>query len=81
MDPLFRRAAELAVPLLLLTHASRLTDLAPLLERHGDLDVVIDHIADCPPNRPEELRKLLNLSRFPRIYVKISHTWSLSQED
>ena len=44
-----------------------------------DLDVVIDHMADCSPDAPDKLELLLNLARFPRVYVKISHTWSISQ--
>jgi len=80
MDPLFRRAADLGVPMLILTRPPRLPDLAALLERHTDLDVCIDHMADCPPDRPDELQKLLALARYPRVFVKISHTWSLSKE-
>jgi len=80
MDPLFRRAAELGVPMLILTRTPRLPDLAALLERHLDLDVCIDHMADCPPDRPDELQKLLDLARYPRVFVKISRTWSLSGE-
>lgn len=81
MDPLFRRAAELAVPMLILTKPPRLPDLADLLERHSDLDVVIDHMADCPPDRPDQIKLLLDLARYPRLYVKISHTWSLSGQN
>lgn len=81
MDPLFRRAAALGVPLLLLTRPSRLPELANRLERFPDLDVVIDHMADCHPDQPEEVRRLLELARFPRVYVKISHTWSISKQD
>ena len=80
MDPLFRRAAELGVPMLILTGSGRLPDLAALLDRHGDLDVVIDHMADCLPDRPDDVQKLLVLARFPRVYVKISHTWSISRQ-
>lgn len=79
MPPLFKRAETLGVPMLLLTGPERLPDLVPLLEQHGDLDVVIDHMADCSPAAPEKLASLLSLARFPRVYVKISHTWSLSQ--
>ncbi|HMD84814.1 MAG TPA: amidohydrolase family protein [Terriglobia bacterium] len=46
-----------------------------------DLDVVIDHMADCPVDQPQELNKLLALARYPRVYVKISHTWSISKQD
>jgi len=81
MDPLFQRAADLGVPMLILTGPNRLPDLARILERHPDLDVVIDHMADCPPDDEEGIRKLLDLARYPRVYVKISHTWLLSKED
>jgi predicted TIM-barrel fold metal-dependent hydrolase len=80
MDPLFSRAAELAVPMLILTRPSRLGNLAEILDRHPDLDVVVDHMADCQPDNDKDLQMLLGLSRFPRVYVKISHTWWISQE-
>lgn len=80
MDPLFRRAAQLGVPMLILTRPARLPDLARLLERHPDLDVVVDHMADFTLDRPEELQALLALARYPRVYVKISHTWSISRQ-
>ena len=79
MDPIFDRAEQLGVPMLILTRSERLTDLADILDRHGDLDVVVDHMADCPPDQPEKLELLLNLANFPRVYVKISHTWSISK--
>jgi len=80
MPPLWKRTQELKVPMTLLTSTSRLPDAARLIERFPELDVVIDHMADCPLDRPEELKKLLALARYPRVYVKISHTWSLSKE-
>lgn len=79
MPPIFSRAETLGVPMLMLTGAERLVDLVPLLEQHPDLDVVIDHMASCSPDAPEKLELLLNLAQFPRVYVKISHTWSISK--
>ncbi len=79
MPPIFRRAESLGVPMLILTGWERLADLVPLLESHPGLDVVIDHMADCSPSVPEGLDALLGLARFPRVYVKISHTWSISE--
>lgn len=79
MPPIFSRAESLGVPMLILTKPERLADLVPLLEKHPDLDLVIDHMADCPPDEPEKLQLLLELARFPRVYVKISHTWSISK--
>jgi predicted TIM-barrel fold metal-dependent hydrolase len=79
MDPIFARASELAVPMLILTGTPRLPDLRRLVDRHPDLDLVIDHMADCHPEDAEGLAALLDLARFPRVFVKISHTWGLSR--
>mgnify|MGYP006422927043 FL=1 len=80
MDPIFARAESLQVPLLLLTQPPRLSDLIPLLDRHPNLDVVIDHMADCKPDDMEGRRLLTDLARYPRVTVKISHTWSISDQ-
>jgi len=80
MPPLWRRAQQLKTPMLVLTATSRLPQTAKLIEQFPDLDVCIDHMADSPIDRPDELKKLLDLARYPRVYVKISHTWSLSKE-
>lgn len=80
MDPIFARAESLGVPLLLLTRPARLRDLMPLLDRHPELDLVIDHMADCEPDDAEGRKLLTDLARYPRVTVKISHTWSISAE-
>ena len=80
MPPIFARAQSLRVPLLLLTGPPRLRELVPLLEAHGDLDVVIDHMADVHPEDAAGRRILMELARFPRVYVKISHTWNISRQ-
>ena len=80
MPPLWKRAEWLHVPMLVLAPVTRMLDLMPLIERCPDLDLVIDHLADCPIDRPEELDKLIVLARFPRVFVKISHTWSISRQ-
>ncbi|MAE61563.1 MAG: amidohydrolase [Planctomycetaceae bacterium] len=80
MDPLFARTQELGVPLLLLTQPSRLNDLVPLLERHGDLDVVIDHMADVHPDDAAGRKSLMALADHDHVTVKISHTWSISKQ-
>jgi len=80
MAPLFARTEALGVPMLILTGPGRLPRLGQLLDQFPDLDIVIDHIANCPPDQPEEVRKLLDLARYPRVYVKVSHTWSISNQ-
>ena len=79
MLPILRRAESLRVPLLMLTVPGRLPRLARLLERVPELDVVVDHMADPRLDHPEDLPPLLELARYPRVHVKISHTWSISR--
>jgi L-fuconolactonase len=80
MPPLWKRAEELKTPMLILTAVSRMPDIAKLCEKHPDLTVVIDHMADCPVDQPAELEKLIALKRFPNVFVKISHTWAISKQ-
>jgi predicted TIM-barrel fold metal-dependent hydrolase len=82
MDLICGRSAALGVPLCVLCSTSRLPDLEQVIERHRDrLDVCIDHMAECPIDRPEELKKLLALARYKRVFVKLSHLWSLSRQE
>lgn len=80
MPPLWKRANDLKVPMTVLAPVTRLPDVAKLIEPFPDLTVVIDHMADSPLNQPRQLEKLLALQRFPKVFVKISHSWSLSSE-
>ena len=78
MDPLWRRCSELKVPMTVLAPIGRMPDVMRMADRFPELTIVVDHMADCPLGQPEELEKLLALRRFPRLFVKISHSWSLS---
>ncbi|MDE1175296.1 MAG: amidohydrolase family protein [Edaphobacter sp.] len=78
MEPLWRRCASLKVPMTLLLPVSRLGSVVPLIDRHPELTVVIDHMADCPVDDPGSLAALMAMARYPRVFVKISHMWSLS---
>jgi L-fuconolactonase len=80
MAPLWRRCAKLKVPMTVLAPVTRMPDLVPLIERNPELTVVIDHMADSPPDQPAQLEMLLALARYPRVFVKISHAWSLSKQ-
>lgn len=81
MPPLWKRCTDLKVPMTLLMPVTRCPDAALLIERQPDLTVVIDHMADSPIGKPEELEKLIALKRYPKVFVKISHTWSLSKQE
>jgi len=78
MAPLWRRTAQLRVPMTLLIPVQRLPQVVPLIESNPDLTVVIDHMADSPLDHPQALDFLLDLAAYPRVFVKISHMWSLS---
>ena len=80
MAPLWRRCAQLKVPMTILTPVTRLPDLVPLIEKNPELTVVIDHMADSPLDEPKKLEMLLDLARYPKVLVKISHMWSLSKQ-
>lgn len=80
MDPIFARAQDLGIPMLILTGPKRLPDLARLLDKYPELDTVIDHMADVHPDDAEGRSLLKDMARYPRVYVKISHTWSISQQ-
>jgi predicted TIM-barrel fold metal-dependent hydrolase len=81
MDRLWGRAADRKIPLCILCPVARLPDVGRVIDRyHERLDVCIDHMADCPIDRPEELQRLLALARYPRVFVKISHLWILSRQ-
>lgn len=80
MPPLWRRCAELKVPMTILSSPRRLPDLIPHIEANPDLTVVIDHMSDCPLNRPDLLKNLLNLARYPKVFVKISDMSTVSRQ-
>jgi predicted TIM-barrel fold metal-dependent hydrolase len=80
MPPLWKRCQDLKVPMTVLAPIGRMTDVAALMEKMPDLLLVIDHMADCPIDHPAELEKLLALKRYPNVFVKISHTWSISRQ-
>jgi L-fuconolactonase len=80
MPPLWKRCEQLKVPMTVLAPISRMPEVGLLLEKLPDLTVVIDHMADCPVDQPAELEKLIALKRFSKLFVKVSHTWSLSKQ-
>jgi L-fuconolactonase len=80
MPALWNRCQQLKVPMTVLAPITRIPDVQRLVEQFPDLTTVIDHMADSPLNQPAELEKLLALRRYPKVYVKISHSWSLSSQ-
>lgn len=81
MPPLWKRCEELKVPMTVLAPITRMPDIGALIDRYPDLTIVIDHMADCPVDKPQELDKLIALQRHPKLFVKVSHTWQLSKQE
>src|SRR5438477_573469 len=80
MPPLGKHAQALKIPMQVYAPITRMPDLVHLIEQCSDLTIVIDHMADCPVDHPQELEKLIALARYPRVFVKSSHTWSISRQ-
>src|SRR6266567_11155 len=80
MPPLWKRCEELKVPMTILAPVTRMPDVAALIEKYPSLTVVIDHMADSPLDKPDQLNLLTALKRYPKVFVKVSHTWSLSKQ-
>ena len=77
MPPLGERCRQLRVPMTILAPITRMPDVGRLIEKFPDLTVVIDHMADCPVDQPQELEKLVALERYEGVYVKVPgrDTW------
>ena len=80
MPLLWKRCRDLKVPMTVLAPVTRMPDVAKLADQFPGLTIVIDHMADSPLKQPELLQQLLDLKRYPKLYVKISHSWSLSAQ-
>ncbi|XP_051116600.1 uncharacterized protein LOC127241530 [Andrographis paniculata] len=83
---MFAKAGELgaAVGFLLMKGLEHyISDIEELCTEFPSTTVLLDHLAFCkPPTNPEEeqvFSKLLNLSRFPQVYVKFSALFRLSR--
>ena len=79
MPTLWKRCVDLRVPMTLLLPVSRLPDIVPLLDKSPGLTTVIDHMADCPVDDSQGFHLLRSLARYPKVYVKVTHPWSLSK--
>jgi L-fuconolactonase len=71
---LWRKAAELGIPVNACVSADKIDELAAMVSDHPTLPVVIDH---CMITKPERelaviLKGLLKLARFPHVYAKLS---------
>ncbi len=74
-DPLWRRSEELGTCFIVHGPAANLPHLEPIIGRFPQVPVVLDHIGGAPTDEESPfplLRHVLNLARFPRVYVKFT---------
>lgn len=68
--PLWERARALRVVINVLCSPEHLSVVAELAERFPDVPILLDHMAY--PNLTERTQSLIELSRYPHVYVKVS---------
>jgi predicted TIM-barrel fold metal-dependent hydrolase len=80
IDPLWRRASELRIPVCVLTNFRQVPRLNRVLERFGELGVALDHLGlprlDDAPHFSKE-QAIFDLARFPNFYGKFS-SWTIA---
>lgn len=80
INPVWRRAADLRIPVCILTNFHQLSRLARVLERFPELHIALDHLGlprlnDAPDFDDEQ--PLFDLARFPNFYGKFS-SWTIA---
>ena len=80
INPLWRRASDLRIPVCVLTNFHQVPRLARVLERFGDLQVALDHLGmprlDDGPDFERE-QELFDLARHRNFYGKFS-SWTIA---
>ncbi|NKB65439.1 MAG: amidohydrolase family protein [Candidatus Latescibacteria bacterium] len=74
-DPLWRRSEELGTCFIVHGPAANLPHLEPIIGRFPQVPVVLDHIGGAPTDEEPPyplLSHVLDLARFPNVYVKLT---------
>jgi predicted TIM-barrel fold metal-dependent hydrolase len=51
-----------------------------MVDRHPDVDIVIDHMADSDIFNPFQRDNLIGIAQNPRVHLKTGHVWATSSE-
>ncbi len=74
-DAIWRRAEDLGVCFIVYGPATHLPAVEPIIARFPNVPVVLDHIGGAPTDEDPPyplLSNVLNLARYPRVYVKLT---------
>jgi L-fuconolactonase len=79
-EPLWRRAAQLDLPLCVLSRPARIAEVRAMVDRFTETTVVIDHFSMIPASEgvdSEAFQTFLSLADSPKVYIKLSglHYW------
>ena len=78
---LWKRAAQLDAIFNMFIHSSQLPRLGQMLDRHPEVKIIVDHVSQidlAAEDAQQQLDKLLALSKFPNVWVKITDLTSVS---
>ncbi len=80
IDPLWRRASQLRIPVCVLTNFRQVPRLKRVLERFGEMRLALDHLGlprlDDGPRFSNE-QAIFDLARFPNFFGKFS-SWTIA---
>jgi predicted TIM-barrel fold metal-dependent hydrolase len=80
IEALWQRAYQLQASLSFLTGPIELLPLNRLLNRLPPVVIIIDHFAHRRIGDQSHIKQLLDLARYPNVYVKVSGLYTLSAE-
>ena len=82
--PLWETIREVNLPVCLLIRSHQYNQLSDIVTDFPEIRIVLDHLGQGPETRkvvPKYLPVLLEYSRYPQVYVKISKLFQLSREE
>ena len=74
-DPIWRKAGELGACMLSFGPAATQPAIEPIVARHPGVKVILDHLGGAAVHEEPpfpRLRKVLDLARYPNVYVKFT---------
>lgn len=83
-DPIWRKAEELGSSFLSFGPVEKLPAVEPIIARYPGVKVVLDHLGGAPFDEPEPyplLQIVLDMAKYPNVYVKFTPQAGKSQED
>lgn len=79
----YRRCGELQIPVGIMCMqglAMHYDDILALLENSPDTKMILDHFGFTSMDNPDNFTKLLDLAKYPGVYVKISALFRLADQ-